>query len=699
MTALASLAAAPAAAQTPPSPSNPIRLPEVVVTGNPLGTDSFSLVPPVSVLGGAALLQRRRSTLGETLDGLPGVSSTYFGPNASRPVIRGLDGDRVRILQNGTGVLDASAASVDHAVAIDPLSIDRAEVVRGPSALLYGGNAVGGVVNVLNGRIPQSPIDGYTGRIEGRVTAGGDREKSGAALFEAGNGRFALHADAYKRDTDDLKIPGFARSQRLRASGSTFGLQPDGVEADRTVPNSAARSDGGALGGSITWDSGHAGLSYSGFNANYGTVAEPTVTIDMKSQRWDFAGETKMAGRAIEAVRFRLGHTDYEHREIDAGVVGTTFSSRGYDARLEAVHGRLGPLTGAFGVQLTDFDFSALGAEAFVPRTRTDAKALFVYEELPLDRLKLSLGARAERTSVRSEGGGPVDASTGLPRFDPPQERAFSAGSGAFGVLYSLSDSVAIVSNLAYTERAPTFQELYANGPHAATGAYEVGSPAFGKEKSKAIDLALRTRSGPHSGSVGVFYNRFDRFLSLAPTANTRGADGELNPEDADGDGIADGSGEEVLPEYVYRAVPARFRGMEMQGMFRVYEARSTLDLDLKADFVRASDRSTGAPLPRIAPLRLGAGLTWNRDGLGARMEVVYAEAQDRVAPNELPTDSYTLVNAAFTYRFKAQASSWEAYLRANNLFDREARNHVSFLKDIVPLAGRSVTAGLRGTF
>jgi len=688
-------------AQTVPNPGiqGATRLPDVVVTANPLGSELFDLATPVSVLDGSDLLLRRSSTLGETLSGLPGVSSSYFGPNASRPVIRGLDGDRVRILQNGSGMFDASAASFDHAVALDPLIAQRVEVVRGPAALLYGGSAIGGVVNVLDQRVPQDAVRGVRGDAEARLTAGADRARAGAAAIQFGNGRLALHVDAHGRETDDLEIPGYARSQRLRDSGSTSGLPPSGIDAVGVLPNSAARAHGGALGASLTFDRGYLGLAYSALDSRYGTVAEPEVAIDLRNKRWDLAGEVRELGGWIRTIKMKLAYTDYRHEEVDAGVVGTTFKNRGYDARLEAVHAKLGPLTGAVGVQIGRFDFSALGAEAFVPTTANDARAVFVFEELSLGALKLTAGARAERARVRSDGGGPADPATAAPRFDPAIERSFSPRSGALGAVFQVTKTVVLASNLAYSERAPTYQELFANGPHAATGAYEVGDATFGKEKSKALDVALRVKSGPNSASIGAFVNRFDRYLALIPTGNARGADGELNPVDADGDGLADGSAEEILPEFAYRAVPATLRGFEAQSRLRLMERGGTLDLDLKADYVRAYDRSNGQALPRIAPLRLGIGLEYRLERLSARADVVHARGQDRVAAGELPTDGYTLVNASLGYRLGSGDANLEAFVRANNLFDREARNHVSFLKDIAPLPGRSVTVGLRGRF
>ena len=671
--------------------TSPATLPEVIVTGNPLGSDLFDLASPASVVRGEELFRLRRSTLGDTLDGLPGVAATGFGPNASRPVIRGLDGDRIRLLQNGSGMLDASSLSFDHAVSIDPLVIESAEVVRGPAALFYGGSAVGGVVNVIDNRIPQTAVKGVSGRVEGRF-GGADQEKAGAAVFEAGNGSLALHADVYSRDTDDLKIKGFARSARLRAS------DPQPVEAYGTLPNSAAKSDGGSFGVSRTWADGYVGISRSQFNSVYGTVAEPTVSIDMQSSRWDVAGEVRELGTAIRALKFKAGKTDYEHTELDAGVPATVFRNKGHDMHLEATHGNLGPLKGAIGLQLTNFDFSALGAEAFVPSTSTDAKAGFFYEELPLGPLKLTFGGRHERTEVSSEGGGTVPFGGAGPRFDPAQTRTFSGNSGALGAVWSLSPGMALAVNGAYTERAPTYYELYANGPHAATGVYEIGNSAFGKEKSKALDLTLRMKSGKHSGSVGVFQNRFDNYITLVNSGNTRGADGELNPPDA-GDGTSLNTGEEILPEFAYRAVPARFRGIEGEGRFRVMERGGVVDLLVNASYVRAEDQSTGMPLPRIAPLRYGIGADYRQDRFGARVDATIVEGQDRVAAGELPTDGYTMLNASVSYRLPAPGVRLETFLRGINLLNEEARNHVSFLKDIAPLGRRSLQLGVRGQF
>ncbi len=669
-----------------------IQAPAVPITGNPLGVGSDELVTPVSVLNGRELSLQRESTLGETLKSIPGVSSTYYGPGASRPIIRGLDGDRVRMMQNGVGILDASSLSFDHAVALDPLVIEQIDVVRGPAALLYGGSAVGGVVNAIDHRIPKEALDGVTGRGEVRY-GGADEQRNGAAVIDAGNGVLTVHGDAYKRESNDLEIPGYQASRRLREQQAANG---EDVDLRRNkLQNSSSRGDGGALGASLNFDKGYAGFSYSTFNSNYGSVAEPGVRIDMESNRWDLASEVRDLGPVISRVKLRLAHTDYQHREIEDGEVGTTFKNSGLEGSFEAAHGKIGNLSGVVGAQFQNTDFQALGDEAFVPKTNTDTKAVYLYEELPLDLLrekdlKLSLGGRVEHAKLSSAGGGPDDINNpGTPRFGSAQSKTYNPFSAAFGALYALDQHWSLAGNLAHTERAPTYNELFANGPHIATGQYEVGDPNLRLENSNGLDTQLRWKSGKSSFSVGAYYTRFNNFLSLANTGRTRLADGTINP--------APGS-DEVLSEANITGVRAVFKGLESEGKFRVYEGLGNLDMTLRGDYVRATNSDTGEPLPRIAPLKLGAGLNYQLQRFGARLDVLRAFNQGRTAANELATDGYTSVNAMFTYLLPS-SFHLEAFAKANNLLDQQIREHSSFLKDIAPMGGRSLLVGLRGEF
>lgn len=656
-----------------------INVPSVAVTGNPLGVSSDELVVPVSVLNGRELSLRRESTLGETLNGIPGVSSTNFGPNASRPVIRGLDAERVRIMQNGIGILDASSLSFDHAVSLDPLVIEQVDVVRGPAALLYGGSAVGGVVNAIDHRIPTEKLEGVTGRGEVRF-GGAENQKNGAVVIDAGNGLFAIHGDAYKRKTDDLDIPGYAVSSRKsRADGTPR-------ENRGTLVNSSSDGDGGALGASLTFDKGYAGISWSTFQDEYGTVAEPGVRIQMDSDRWDFASEIREIASPIERVKIRLAHTDYQHQEIEDGEVGTTFKNRGMEGSLEAAHTKIGNLSGVIGFQFQNSRFAALGDEAFVPSNSTQSQALYLYEELPIENLKLSFGGRVGHTRVESNGGD---------KFGAADSSSFNPNSVALGGLYTFSENWSFATNLSHTERAPSYFELYANGPHLATGQFEVGDASMKKERSNGLDAQIRWKSGGHSFNFGGYYTRFSNFIALLDTGNTRGLDGELNPVDLDNNGIADGSGEEILPEATFTAVPAVFKGLEAEGKFAVNDY---LAFTLRGDYVRATNRDTGDPLPRISPLRLGAGLQYQKSSFGARLDVLRAFKQDRTAPNELETDGYTNVSAMLTYKLPTRLNL-ELFAKASNLLNEEIREHSSFLKDIAPMGERSLLLGLRGDF
>ncbi len=638
-----------------------IDLPTVAVTGNPLGLDADQLIVPVTVLNGRELSLKRESTLGETLNGIPGVSSTSFGPNASRPVIRGLDAERVRIMQNGVGVVDASSLSFDHAVSVDPLVIEQVDVIRGPAALLYGGSAVGGVVNAVDHRIPTEKLEGITGRTEARL-GGPANESNMAGVVDVGNGQIAIHADAYARKSNDLTIPGFAVSNR-KALADVILQTNNG-----TLRNSSATSDGGALGASLTFDNGYLGASYSGFNSNYGTVAEQNVRIDMKSQRWDIASEFTDLGNIVNRVKFRLAHTDYQHQEIDAGIVGTTFKNSGIEGSLEAGHTKIGNMSGVVGLQFQNTTFAALGEEAFVPSTNSQSKALYLYEELPIEQFKFSLGGRTEYTTV--------DAGAWA-KNPSAQNASFNPTSYALGGLYAFTPNWTLASNISHNERAPSYFELYADGAHLATGQYELGNSRFGKERSNGIDAQIRWKDGKNSFSAGPYYTKFSSFIGLLNTGNFVTVN------------------DQQLPVAQFNEVAASFKGFEAEGKFNLHD---NLDLKLTGDYVRAANLSSGEALPRIAPLRLGAGLQYQKNSLGARLNVLHAFAQERIASNELATNGYTNLSALVTYKLPTKVNV-ELFAKANNLLNQDIRDSASFLKDIAPQGARSVMIGVRSDF
>lgn len=662
-------------------------LPPVFVTGSPLGSNLFELADPVNVLQGRGLLLRQAPTLGATLEQEVGVTSTSFGPNASRPIIRGLGGFDIRLLSNGIGLLDASAASPDHAVAASPFAVERIEVVRGPATVMYGGSAIGGVVNTIDSRIAVRPLAAdASGSASYRIDSQ-NKLSAGGARVDVGNELFALHADGYATRNQDLKIPGFAWTPEVQAIRGEAG-------PDKTLPNSQADSQTYGLGASFfIGNRGYAGLSYSEFKTNYGTVAEPDVTIDLSQKTWNFAGELRdLPG--FNAIRLKYGNTEYEHTEFEGAEAGTVFESSGWNLRLEGLHRSLGPFEGAIGLEVASVDFSANGAEAFVPSTTTRNIAGFIYEEMRKNAWKFSLGARIEKADI--------DAQEFVAAGLPSDSVSFTPWSVAVGSFYSFNKEWGLGANLAYTQRAPSSQELFANGPHIATNQFEIGDRNLNKVSSTSIDLTLKQQGEYFTSTIGVFYSDFSNFVGLFPTSIYR------NPEDRS---VAPGpepyidpvTGEEVEPiqQFDYRQTAARFYGFEAQIGFPVWKQDLNLvTMKLQADYVHATDRDNGQPLPFIPPLRFGASLTYHREAFTATLGALFASNQNRVPEFQTTTPSYTNLYLNASYRFAFGASTeLELFVQANNLLDETIRHSTSSLKDIAPAGGRAVMAGVRGAF
>ena len=692
--ALAGLGAAVALPGSPAHAQNSApTLTEVTVTGNPLGTTD--LIAPHTRYSGAALLLRSKTTLGETLDGTPGVSSSYFGPNASRPIIRGQDGDRIRILNNSGAMLDASGLSFDHAVSADPISIERIEVLRGPGALQYGGSAVGGVVNVIDNRIPREPQFDAKGGASGKLDLGlatGNRETGAGAMFEGGNDRFTLHVDGFDRKTGDMQVP-----------IDLFCNKASGASSNQRLCNSASQVQGGAVGGTAFFSQGYLGVSLGTYRSNYGTVAEPDVTIDMKSDRFALEGEYRLSGGAIQSVKAQYSHTGYTHTEFDGTAAGTTFKTKGSDLRIEARHARFGNFEGVVGFQAESTRFSADGAEAFAPYSKTRQNAIFAFEEYATSWGKLSFGGRLDSLKVESFG----NPDPALARF-VPGSRDFKPTSYAVGALWNVAPRWQLTSNLAFTQRAPKDYELFADGPHLATRAYEVGDAALGKERAAQLDLGAAWKSGAHSFAFNTYISRFKNYVGLLQTPGVKrnAADGELNPvDDPLNPGFSQATGQALDPlnEFRYQQVRARFAGFEASGNIRLREGASSLDLALRADRVRASNLSTNQPLPRIAPARVGATLKWESGPYAASFGFDYSAAQNRVPAGDQATAAYTLWNTGASYRMKAGPASLLWYARIDNLTNQLAYSATSVLTTTVfpnaPLPGRSLKIGLQAAF
>jgi iron complex outermembrane receptor protein len=635
----------------------PQKLKPVVIKGSAIGGEITAVTPSLR-LSGAGLEALSVSTLGDVLADIPGVASSYFGPNSGRPVIRGLEGDRLKIAQNGTSSLDASSASPDHAVSVDPLTIREVQVLRGPAALLYSSSILGGVVNVIDNRILVERLPRTT-TLFGRMGSV-DGLRALSVLTEGTAGDFAFHLDGFTKSTTDLSTP--------------IGR----------IADTASDSQGAGFGVSRVGPSGYIGLSYSGLDSTYG-VTEPGIEIGLRQRRWDLAGAVNAPAAALKSVSYKLGVSDYTHSEFDGGVAGSTFANQGWDGRVDFELTKIGSLEGVVGLQSGRFDFSVVGDEAFLPNTRNANDAAFgsFVQSLSADS-RLRYGFRVESAKVSA------DAWTheGLVSNPGAASATFTPASLALAWVKDLNAQWATTFSLTRTERAPNFQELFADGPHVGTDAYEVGDRALGKEQGFGLELELAKTHGAVSGSFSVYYNRFSSFI--AQQANGQGPDLTLNGGD-------DHSG---LARYDFVSVPADFFGAETKINYQLHDtATSKLGLEFFGDFVQASNRDTSEALPRISPGRLGAALHGLASGWSWRIDAAYHLAQNRFATDETPTAGYTMVGASLGHDFKLAGTDARFTLRLTNLFDVEARNASSFIKDALPLPGRGVEAGLKLSF
>lgn len=709
----AAVFAGPTGAQTTPPPSSaaahthaPVTLDQFIISATPFQRNQIDLAQSTTVLSGRSLLLKQQATLGETLATETGIHASAFGPGSSRPIIRGLDGERIRLLENSVATLDASATSPDHAVSIEPFLVERIEAIRGPASLLYGSSAVGGVVNVITHRIEtEIPAERVRGGAELRFGSAADELARGGvldlALLATSDHALVLHLDGFRRSARDVQIPGFAESERVRAAEAAeareHGETPE-TPARRRLPNSALDSEGGAIGLSFVGRAFHLGVSRHGLDTDYGVpghahehageeaaaaapAAAAGVRIQLRQRRTDVQGEWRPAGGGlIQAVRFKYGRADYRHTEFEpTGAIGTVFANEGYDSRTELLHGGAPGWSGAVGFQSSRQELTAAGEEAFLPPSTTRSTALFAFEELAHGPVTWQLGGRLEQTDLSALG---------------HRDRRNREVSGSLGNVWRLDAAWSAAFSLTHTRRTPNAQERYADGPHAGTQSFEIGLPGLTPEQSLGLEASLRRRAGAVTGALTAFSNRFDGYIFAAPTglvAVEHDGAWEFLPSDdaAAGDG---------LPVYRYTQRAARFWGAELEALWHLHEAPgSQFDVRLAADFTRATEG--GRPLPRIPAARATLGILWASDAWSAGADYQQTRAQRRVAAAETPSGSYGLLSAHVSRAFTHGHWRTELFLRGTNLTNREVRPHPSFLKELAPLPGRNFTAGLRLTF
>jgi len=685
----------------------------VKVTATPLQGDAESLARPVDVLAGERLDEQKAGTLGDTVAKLPGVQSTFFGPGVGRPIIRGQEGPRVAVLSNGMGNMDASTVSADHATSIEPFLADQIEVLKGPATLLFGSGAIGGAVNVVDGRIARDlPDRPLSGRAELRGNSVND-ERSGMFRLDGVNGNWVLHVDGLVRNGDDYRIPGYAVIDGLEDHSGHDHEEGDTDEPRRgTLDNSSIRTRAGGVGATWLGEGGFFGASASTYRTNYGIPNgahvhadddhdhdhdhgdeeeegdEHDVRIDMVQNRFEAKGGIYNPVSFLKNINLRTAYTDYEHVELEAGTPSTRFANRGIEGRLEAVQQQIGGWDGAFGLQFGNSDFGAKGEEAFVPDTGTRNLGVFVLQEKQFGPFKLELGGRHDQVKLDPTG--------------DYRARTFDATNLSAAGIWKLNDAVDLRFGVDGSERAPTNEELYAAGAHIATRSLEIGDANLKTERGQRVELGIHTHSDRLDFSASIYQTKFKDFIYLADT------------------GVV-----ESLPVRLWTQQDATFKGAEAEALVHLFEGNSgDWDLRVFGDYVKAEldgsgsrtvdiavphgdhdhnytvDLANSGYLPRIAPARVGADLRWSRDGWRASVGAVRYSSQKDTPQNEEPSAGYTLVDAHFAYRWdRSDSNSYEVFLDGNNLTNREARAHTSLLRDYSPLPGRGVAFGIRAYF
>ena len=693
-------------------------LEEIVVTANPFGRASDDMAQSATVLQGEALRQQLASSLGETLARMPGLANASFGENVGRPVIRGLQGSRVGILSNSMATSDVSSLSQDHAVSVEPFLADQIEVLRGPSTLLYGSGAIGGVVNMVSPTIPQSiPENGYSGRVTAQGNTAADEEFA-AGRLDLGGGQFAFHIDGFHRRTDDYDIPDNAN------------LYPEDDDEDHddhddhddhedhedhaednsddsgTLANSFLKNHGWTVGGSWIGEEWLVGIAYTDYKSNYGIPGDAhthahedehedehdeehedahedeehgaeeavPVSIDLQSQRT----EVEISGRnpfpGFERIKVRYADTQYEHTEFEGNEIGTVFKSNTDNTRLELKHNQWGIWQGVFGLQYTKNDFKADGAEAFVPPTTSDTSGVFWIERADLGQWQLDLGLRYEDVSIKVPN--TLVAEEGA--IGPRANTDYQPFSASAGVIWDLNEEVDLTFSMAHAERAPAVEELYANGPHVATQVFEVGDASLDKEKNLHFEAGVNVTMGGFTGSANVYYDDFSDYIYLSDTGE-----------------VADG-----LPVQVWQQQGADFIGAEVElrydfepnqfGHWQVFGFGDIVDGEL----------SNNNDVPLAPPARIGLGLDWDHKGYAAYLLWIHAYKQDNLAPLETPTPGYDLVNAEVSYTVATgDQFEFQVYLQGQNLLDDDIRNSTSTLKDYAPQIGINAIFGVRAFF
>lgn len=699
---------------------NPTVMDIIDVYATPFHASTIESAIPINVLSSDELRLKQASTLGETLKNEVGVHSTYYGPVASSPIIRGLDGPRVLITQNGLDAGDASRVGPDHVAASETSTATQIEVLRGPATLFYGSGAIGGVVNVVDNRIPTSTDTEFEWLLQHNSVA---NEDQASISMQTGKGNAAFHLDGFWRESDDYKIPGAAElvhddHEEDEHDGHEEDEHDDHEEDEHdehdeenealgTLANSASKSQGFTLGTSYLFDNGYAGISYGYMTRQYGIPGhghheeeheeeheegheeehegehEEGVFADMKQQRIQLLSELNFSEQFINRLRVKLAYTDYQHKEIENGAIGTQFDNNSTEARVDIYHRDVYGFKGALTLHYKDSDFRAIGEEAFSPPSTTESLAFAWLEEKHLsEQVLLQFGSRVEQVSIN------VDS----PELVMLSQQDFTPMSASFGMVWDFTQGYNLGSSIAYSQRAPSAAELFSYGPHIGTNTFEVGAlyniieqdngefeviaaqqPSI-LETSLNLDLTLRKFNGDFGFILSGFYNQIDDFYYQQDT------------------GLTAAEGEEELPVLVFRQDNIEMYGIEAEF---IYQVSDSLKTTVFTDVIHTK-LANGGDLPRIPPMRLGLVVNYQADTFAGELNISHYFDETDVGQLETATDGYTMLDANFNYYLD---SDMVLFLKGQNLTNEDARVHSSFLKNVAPLPGRGLTLGIRGYF
>lgn len=708
----------------------------------PLHTSSIESALPINVLSADELKMKQASTLGETLKNEVGVHSSYYGPVASTPIIRGLDGPRVLITQNGLDVGDASRVGPDHVVATETSTATQIEVLRGPATLFYGSGAIGGVVNVVDERVPTSSDDEVDYLLQYNDVS---NEKQASVNIQTGTDNIAIHLDGFWRDSKDYKLAGEADAHEDDHEEHDHEAHEEHDEhQENRLENSAVTASGATLGTSYLLDNGFIGFSYGFMNREYGipghshggdhedehsqplagivegTDEEADVHAKMQQDRWQVLGEYNFEQQFISKIATKFAYSDYQHQEIESGIVGTTFTNKSSEARFDILHQSYLGWQGAWTLHYKSSDFKAQGEEAFSPPSKTEMFAAAWLEERHFGPVLLQLGARIEQVTIDAddtmigfEGSHegheeelhPNEHHQDLASFD---QQTFTPMSVSTGLVWNYQSGYNLGFSLALSQRAPSSGEMFSFGPHIGTNTFEVGAmfdvhqegdeihielaeQAPSVETSFNLDVTWRKFNGDFGYIISAFYNSIEDYYYQQDT-------GLLFVDDHAHDHAHEGEHEDEsgLPILVYQQDDVVMYGAEAEFIYQVSSAFKT---SLFADYIKARLVDSDENLPRIPPMRLGGIINYQADKFDSELSISHYFEQTDVAPLETTTDSYTMVDAHINYYVAGVGDDLILYLKAQNLTNEHARVHSSFLKEVAPLPGRNFSIGIRGSF